>query len=225
MSISAVVSTAGQLAETRRLFNAVVAALPGERLPASICVAGAEPGDGKSVTAAALALVAARQIDKPVLLVDADWFHPVQHQLFGCPEADFAVGVWQQNGDINGHVLPLSAGKGQLFLLPAPRDRVANPTGILESLLREIRAVFAFTIFDTAAINSVNRQMLDPVNLMGEVDGTVLTVMINVTPRSAVRQAQKQIEAGGGRLLGIIVNNYRNPLAEVVGRDVKARGW
>ncbi|MBN2232273.1 MAG: hypothetical protein JW781_05570 [Deltaproteobacteria bacterium] len=224
MTISAAVWAAGQMAETRRMFHAVEAALPADTPAATVSVTSAVPGEGKSLTAAALALVAARQLGRPVLLVDANWFAPALPHLLDCPEADFDVTTWQQKGDIDRHTLPVAACKCQLFLLPAPRGGNVDPTGILEQLVREVREAFAFTIFDAGAITHVNRRMLDPVNLSSNVDGTVLTVMINETPRPAVRQAQKQIEAGGGRLLGVVVNESRNPLAKVPGSNAKAGG-
>jgi Mrp family chromosome partitioning ATPase len=224
MTISAAIKAAGQLAETRRMFHAVEAALPTEIQTTTISVTSAVAGEGKSITAAALALVAARQLGRPVLLVDANWFAPAQHRLFDLPEADFDLTVWQREGNINRHTLPIPVCECQLFLLPAPRGGDHDPTALLEPLVREAREAFACTIFDTAAITHVNRHMLDPVSLSSCVDGTVLTVMINETPRPAVRQAQKQIEASGGRLLGIVVNESRNPLAEVPGSSAKAGG-
>lgn len=229
MSVSNAIWVAGQLAETKRMFHAVEVALSAassssDASSAVISVTSAVPGEGKSLIAAALALVAARSLGRPVLLVDANWFAPALHRYLDCQGAVFDVATWRQRGGIIGHVLPVPAGEHMLFLLPAPSRCNINQADLLEPLVREARKVYALTIFDTAAITSVNRHMLDPVNLSSCVDGTLLTVMINSTPRPAVRQAQKQIEAGGGRLLGVIVNDSCNPLAAVPGSGVKREG-
>jgi len=73
-------------------------------------------------------------------------------------------------------------------------------------LIRQARSAYDLVLIDSAAAFPTNRMMTDPVLLSGMVDGTLIVVLTEVTPRQEVRKAHKTLEAAGAHLLGVIGN-------------------
>ena len=101
-----------------------------------------------------------------------------------------------------------------LELLPAPinREKLETTKSAL-SLIRALKDSYALTIIDTPAILAANRHMVDPIAIAANSNGIALTVLANKTPRQLVKKAQTMLEVSGSRTLGLIVNQYCNPLA------------
>lgn len=201
---------AGILAETGRIFASIQATLKGINNPA-IVISSSAVKEGKSIFAAGLGIVAARNLKGKVLLIDCHWHAPNLHTFFDL-KTNFNLTESMANDSLHEQVM--TTPYNNLELLPAPiQQKKLGTTNDALEIIRHLRNDYALTIVDSAAILSANRNMIDPISLATETDGLALTVMANKTPRQMVKKAQTMLEVSGARILGLIVNQYCNPMA------------
>lgn len=204
-----------QIAETKRIYWGIESALQWAT-PTSMVVTSAVPGEGKTVLAATLATVAARQSNKRVLLVDLNWYAPAVHRFFGL-DLTFDVDAIGRSKSITEFVQ--RSNLYQLDILTAVQgthndaDQETDTSIIGAKIIREAREAYDFVVVDTCAVLRMNRYMMDPVNMAKVADGAVLVVLANETPKSRVRRSHILLETAGVNVLGVIVNQWRNPLA------------
>ncbi len=168
-----------------------------------IQVTSPNPGDGKSSTAANLAVTIA-QSGKKVLLMDADLRKPRIHKIFGL---SVKVGL---SSIISGEAEPLDAiqescvaGLSILPCGPIP----SNPSELLtaprfEELLKLLREQYDFVIVDTPPLLAVT----DPSVVASRVDGVILTIRITKDGRPAAERAKEILGTLGATVVGVVVN-------------------
>ena len=169
-----------------------------------IQITSAEPGDGKSTTAANLAIAIA-QSGKKVLLIDADLRRPTMHTLFALPQDIGLTDVLLS--EVEWFAAVRSTRLDNLSVLTAglcPQ----NPAELLSSsrlpdMLREARAIYDVIIVDTPPILAVS----DPAIISPHIDGLLLVVRMGKNKRAAAERAREMIDAHGIRLYGVIVND------------------
>jgi len=200
----------GILAETGRVHTHIQAALKGMEHPV-IIISSAVPQEGKSILAAGLGICAARNREGRVLLIDAHWHSPSQHKLFKF-DRNFRIENKAAYSSLAGQVL--ETGYPGLDLLPAPEgpDDLNRTNKVIE-FITELKDRYALTIVDSAAVTAVNRYMVDPVALAAEADGLAFVVLANKTPRHLVKKACTTCEVSRARILGLVINQYCNPMA------------
>jgi succinoglycan biosynthesis transport protein ExoP len=175
-------------------------------------IAVTSPGasDGKTVTAINLAGALARGAASRVLLIDADLRRPeVAKQL---RLEDDSVGLADLLGD---RALAI----GQVARPIEPFNMDAIPAGIvttpihdmfrsdrLPQLLNEARERYDYVIIDTPPIVPV----VDSALLARVVDGVLVVVSANKTPRRLLEEALNQLDSA--KVLGIVFNNDERPL-------------
>ncbi|MCD6291933.1 MAG: hypothetical protein J7M09_00580 [Deltaproteobacteria bacterium] len=201
---------AGILAETGRIFASLQANLKGINNPV-IIISSATEKEGKSIFSAGLGIVAARNLKDKVLLIDCHWHAPSLHTFF---DLETSFNLTESMADNSLHEKVVKTAYNNLELLPAPihQEKVKSTKDALE-IIRYLRNDYALTIVDSASILSTNRNMIDPISLATETDGLALTILANQTPRQMVKKAQTMLEVSGARILGLIINQYRNPFA------------
>ena len=201
---------AGILAETGRIFASLQATLKGIDNPV-IVISSATSKEGKSTFAAGLGIVAARNLTGKVLLIDCNWHAPPLHTFFNIEEK-FNLEECMAKDNLLEQVM--ATPYSNLDILPAPtyQEKLETTRNALE-IVQRLRNNYALTIIDCAAILSANRHMVDPIALASEADGLALTVMANQTPRQMVKKAQTMLDVSGARVLGLIINQHRNPMA------------
>ena len=167
-------------------------------------VASAVAGEGKSLTAANIALTLSRSYRRSVLLVDADLRRPSQHNLF---QVQGTPGLTEGLSSLEEPHLPLHKVSDRLTVLPAGRP-TSDPIGALTSermrrLLDEAREVFDWIIIDTPPVGL----MTDAALLTAMADGVVLVVKAGSTPYDLVQRAVEAI--GRERIVGTVLNQAK----------------
>jgi protein-tyrosine kinase len=169
-----------------------------------IAITSAAGGDGKSTTAANLAVVAA-QGGRRVCLVDADLRRPTVHDIFGLRNVDGLVTALEhgqplqtvaQATDIEGlSVVVAGRGADERFhdLLTPQR---------LENVLRQSAGAFDIVVFDSPPVTSV----ADALNIAAVCDGVILVVRAGSVPFSVLRRAIGQVTQVKGRVMGVLLN-------------------
>ena len=169
-----------------------------------IVVTSAGPQEGASVTAASLARVLALSGHR-VVLVGGDLRAPSTTGLQNSPGlADVLTGsAYLSESLVKGPVADLE-------LLPAGRTP-ANPSELLgapmmRDLLREL-AADRLVVIDAPPI----LRFTDGVVLAAHAGGVILVARAGRTSADDLREAALAVEQGGGRMLGVVLNNVSEP--------------
>jgi protein-tyrosine kinase len=166
-----------------------------------IMVASAVAGEGKTLTAANLALTFSESYQKRVLLIDGDLRRPTLHSVF---RLDTTSGLADGLNSSNDTKMLVRQVSSRLAVLPAGRPSSDPMAGLtserMKRLLDEARQSFDWVILDTPPV-----MLLPDAHLMSSiVDGAVLVVRAGSTPHELVRRASDAI--GRSRILGVVLN-------------------
>ena len=172
--------------------------------PRAIAVTSASPEEGKSVTAANLALAIAQQ-GQSVLLVDADLRRPVQHEIFQIERApglsDALVGLVQPLATARSyHSMP------NVYVMPCGTE-APNPAELLgsESFIRFLDQMLVK--FDTVIVDTPPVNLVTDAAVVGSVcDGVLLVAEAGSTDRSVLANAVNELRHARGTVLGIVLN-------------------
>jgi len=175
-----------------------------------VMVTSAVPGEGKTLTAANVALTLSTSYGRRVLLVDADLRRPTLHELFQVSNAKGLLDGLEAGTDAP---MPLIEVSPTLSVLPAGRS-TAEPMSLLISdrmrqVLHEAAEAFDWVIVDTPPIGLVP----DAHVLADMVPAAVFVVRAGSTPHDLVTAAVTTL--GRERILGVVLNCVAD--AEVVG--------
>jgi receptor protein-tyrosine kinase len=171
----------------------------------TLVVTSASPAEGKSFTAANLALTQAQLADKRVLLADFDFRRPTVDKTFQVPISPGMTNYLQGTATL-GEVL-MRVGDSNLYIITAG-DPVPNPLELLNlkecvNLIADLRANFDWVILDSPPL-----LFAADGNLLATMcDGTVLVVRIGTTTFDSVTRALQSLCENN--VLGIVVNGAR----------------
>jgi capsular exopolysaccharide synthesis family protein len=172
----------------------------------SILVASAVEGEGKSTTAANLAVTMARA-GKRVALVDLDLRRPYLHRFFelgGRPGVtNVALGdasledalAWIDLGDALGDLHVLATGP----LPPDPGEFVG--THQLREIVMRLREDFDVVVVDSPPLLQVG----DAMRLSAHVDGVLIVTQLNLVRRRMLSELRQLLDAIPARKLGFVV--------------------
>lgn len=171
----------------------------------SIMITSGLPGEGKSLTAANLALSFANA-GKATVLVDADMRRPVQSVLFGLPNVYGLSAVLASSCSLNEALQSVPRAKN-LWVLPSG-PTPPNPAELIGS--RRAQELFAglandydVVIYDTPPPVMV----ADPLVLAPQVDGVILVVSAENSDYVQSQRAKEALEKVGARILGVVLND------------------
>ncbi len=194
-------------AEAYRMLRANLRFASLDRPLRTLSVVSAEPGEGKTTTAANLAISLA-QGGQRVILVDADLRRPRLHTLFGLGNnLGLTTALLPDAGPLADHLQPagLAAAPGLRILTSGPQP--PNPAELVGSermaaLLAAMQHEADLIVLDTPPVLAV----ADATLLAHASDAALLVVDANATRRRPVQRALAQLDAAGVRLVGAIVN-------------------
>jgi polysaccharide biosynthesis transport protein len=185
----------------------------------SIMVTSAGPGEGKSVTAANLALALA-EAERDVLLISADLRRPRVHRLFAVSDR-FGLGDVLSDvrpndlqtalrTRVDSHLWSVTKHLCLLASRPAPPDVAAQlGSDTMGRLLETHRHDFDFIILDCPpALAAADALTLAPL-----VDAVLVVADQRSTDRQAVGQLRDQLEQVGARILGAVLKRHRTDRA------------
>jgi len=171
-----------------------------------VAVTSAEASEGKTATAANLAVVLA-QLGRQVLVVDCDLRKPRMHQVF---KVSNRVGLVNQlTGGIDSEEMFLPTEVPNLYVTPSG-PIPPNPSEILASdrmreWLKQARSRFDFVIVDTPPALAVT----DATIVGAFADGVVLTLASAKVTREEARACRDRLRMADVRVLGAVLNRYR----------------
>ena len=200
----------------RHLRTAVQFSRPGVVVQ-TVLVTSAAPSEGKSTTAANLAVTMA-QAKRRTLLIDADIRRPRQHRMFGRAvepglvqvlfHSDVSIELFKTSLDENLYVLPAggiinAGGDG------ADSTLIEDPSEVLGSkrmrdVLEMLRGQFDMIIIDSPPVLSAT----DAVLLSTQVDATILVAAAGATKEGDLDYSLERLDDVGAHLIGTLLNRF-----------------
>jgi capsular exopolysaccharide synthesis family protein len=170
----------------------------------TLVVTSSLPGEGKTTTAANLAIAFARE-GRRVLLIDGDLRRPRLHQIFDAEGAAGFIDVLL--GRVNGSgPEPARPIEGLDFLPRGEYDARAAEvlTGSrMKALIEGFRDTYDVIIFDTAPILLASEASV----LAALADGVLLVVRAGTSKHQSVREALQQLRAVRANVVGFVLND------------------
>jgi capsular exopolysaccharide synthesis family protein len=189
-------------AEQYRALRTRLALAEGAGALRTVLITSPQKGEGKSVTSANLALTMAQELQRRVVLVEADLRKPSLQHLFGLPSgaglADYLAGAAELKDVMK--FLP----EHNLTVIPAGSTPM-NPAELLGStamrrVLDHLRTRFDRVLLDTPPV----LPLADVAILAPLVDGALMVVRAGYTPKPAIENALRAFDSS--RLLGVVLN-------------------
>ncbi len=81
----------------------------------------------------------------------------------------------------------------------------------IQNFLKLAEKQFDHVIIDTTPVGTLNRYNADPILLGSCAKKTILITMAGVTSKEKIKKAINQLEEGGVRPAGIVINDFNNP--------------
>lgn len=180
---------------------------PTPGLAPTIGVTSCLGGEGVSTVARNLAVAAAQNLRKPVLLMDAAFgTHIVP--AGGEPSGGGLYDILLGNARAADCIQP--AGSRDVFLLETgtslARGSLPLPKEAFVDLLADLRPEFGFIVADLPVANELSHCF----SIGSLLDGVLLVVEAERVRNQVVARARDQLQQCGARLLGVVFNKRRN---------------
>lgn len=198
-------------AESYRMLRTNVLFAAREEGLQTILVTSAGRGEGKSLTAANLALSLA-SVGQRVLLIDCDLRLPSLGTMFACGLGRRSLAdIVDSRGVVDtaafsAELLPIAT---NLQLFRASEQPVDRPAEFLEStrmdrLLDSLRGHFDAIVIDSPPAGHVT----DATILASKVDGVLFVLAHGQTRRRFVRRSLREVQRADSRVLGAVLNQF-----------------
>lgn len=201
-----------EIAEMKRIYSAVESRLPAEG-PSSLLITSAVSGEGKTTLLAGIFTIAASQAKKKVLVVDFNWLSPTLHTYFGLGLHD--IGDFVKGFSVTDLAQP--SGQENLDIITSIDPQKDIPlkidSEIVTEIIKQSNGLYDYVLIDSRSVFPTNWQMMDPISIAPKTSGVVLAVLANSTSRQQVRRAYTVLKAARANILGVVVNQWKNPIA------------
>jgi len=169
----------------------------------AIIVTSPNKGDGKTLTAANLALTMAQEFQQRVLLVDADLRRPAIHRLFGIAETPGLSDVLMGGASLEDALVTVR--DHRLTVLPSGIIPM-HPAELLGSAAMRRVLDTLRTRFDRILIDMPPVAPLADVTIASALaDGVLMIVRAGVTPKPAIERALSGLDLS--KVLGLVLND------------------
>jgi capsular exopolysaccharide synthesis family protein len=192
------------IAESYRIVRSRLRFKRGEGTARSIMITSSMPEEGKSLTAANLAVVFA-QANYKTVVVDANLRHPVLHEVFGVRN-ECGLGDMLSSSEIQlqeclqdtavNHLQILTSGTP----LPDPSGQLGSER--MDELIRELKRSAEIVIFDSPPA----LVFADAIVMSRRVDGVIMVIQAGKSKRSAINQTLLDLQNANADLLGSVFN-------------------
>ena len=168
-----------------------------------IAVSSSAQSEGKSITAANLALSFA-QAGQKVILIDCDLRKPKIARLLSMSAEDGLVNALMDASKLEESIVPYEDTKMDVLLCgtipPNPSELLGSER--MKQLLALLRGQYDYIVLDTPPINVVT----DAVVLRSVVDGYLFVVRANQSERGEILHALDQLDYAQAKVLGFVLN-------------------
>ena len=169
----------------------------------AIIITSPNKGDGKSLTAANLALTMAQEFQQRVLLVDADLRRPSIHTLFGISQTPGLSDTLMGGGPIDDALVSLP--QHHLTVLPSGAIPL-HPAELLGSAAMRRVLDALRTRYDRIIVDMPPVGPLADVSIVSSiVDGVLMIVRAGVTPKPAIERALSGLDRT--KVVGLVLND------------------
>ncbi len=200
------------IAEAFRILRSnILFAAPDEAPLRTVMVTSSGPSEGKSLTAANLAVVLA-QAGYRVILVDADLRRPDLHHYFGVDNRAGLTSEFIKSRDGSNLVLQNTGVPGLVLMPSGPLPY--NPVELIGSArMREVignlKEIADFVILDSPPVYA----LADAPVLSTQVDAVIFVVEAGRTGFRHARRSLDQLQSVGANVLGIVLNRVKDQVA------------
>jgi protein-tyrosine kinase len=174
-----------------------------------VMLASAEAAEGKTLTAANLALTLSESYRRRVLLIDADLRRPSLGRLFGVTATS---GLSECLKSDTPQPLRITSLSESLSLLPSGRaddDPMAGLTsGRMQQIIEQAKANFDWVLIDTPPVALLTDAHL----LSAMIDAAVLVIDAGATQCAVVQRAIETI--GREKIVGVVLNRVEDAALE-----------
>jgi capsular exopolysaccharide synthesis family protein len=198
----AALAPASLAAEQYRSLRTRIKRAEGNRVIRAIAITSPAKGDGKSLTAANLALTMGEEYQQRVLLVDGDLRRPTIHHMFGFEDGLGLTDVLMGGAELEDVLVPLP--EYHITILPAGTPP-SHPAEMLGSApMRRVLDTLR-TRFDRILIDMPPVAPLADVHIVAPmVDGLLMIVRAGITPKPAIERALAGLDMT--KVLGLVLN-------------------
>lgn len=177
-----------------------------DRTVKTILVTSAGPGEGKSTSAANIAVVYAQQ-EKRVLIVDADMRKPTVHYTFQLGNHSGLTSVLTRKNSLEEAVkkteIPYLSVLTSGPIPPNPADLLGSRA--MDQLMKEMKEDFDIIIFDTPPTLAVADSQI----LANRCDGILLVLFSGKTGTEESGKAKELLLTAKGKILGAVLNHKK----------------
>lgn len=171
----------------------------------SIVITSASPSEGKSTTAANLA-VAFAQEGKKVLLIDGDMRRPTIHYTFKLRNTSGLSTLLTRQSTVKKSIRRSHINNLDLMtcgpIPPNPSELLASNS--MDLLMKELTQLYDLVIFDAPPILTVTDSQI----LANKCEGSILVLKAGSTEKRQAVKAKEAISLANSRLIGVVLNNY-----------------
>ena len=170
----------------------------------SFLITSARPAEGKSTTAANLAIALA-QGETKVCLVNADLRRPTIEKNLGIPSSQQGLGDWLGDQTVSNIMVAVPGTPG-LVVIPAgpppPNPGELLATNRFRTLMSELTEQFDIVLVDAPPVLSA----ADASSIANAVDGTIIVVDSSRTDTDTLLRVRAEIDRAGGDVVGAVLN-------------------
>jgi len=178
-----------------------------EKTGSCLLITSASAGEGKSFLTANLAISLAKSLEEPILLLDCDLRRPRLHKMFGFGNVPGLSDHFIKDMDISALIQKTAI--DNLSLLPAG-NKSFHSVELLSSkrmtqFLKTLKNIHKDRIILIDSPPPLSTA--EPVAIARQMDGVILVVKCEDTPRGVVADLIKNV--GREKVLGVVLNRFR----------------